>query len=144
MSKQGEQEDADPHPESFTSNDSAPAGDGIYRPPRLVPVPYDSSRPHLKTTSSLGGIPALASGRASYLKRLKDFEEENFSRLMMMKSDAKRPARDEEGLASAGNLAGGGDRRRAGGLADKVGDVLRSVDRVGGREQGDSYEGLRR
>ena len=62
----------------------------------------------------------------------------------MMKSDAKRPARDEEGLASARNLAGGGDRRRAGGLADKVGDVLRSVDRVGGREQGDSYEGLRR
>ena len=144
MSKQGEQEDADPHPISFSSNDSTPAGDGIYRPPRLVPVPYDPSRPHLETTSSFGGIPALASGRASYLKRLKGLEEENFSKLMMMKSDAKRRARDEEGLASAGNLAGGGDKRRAGGLADKVGDVLRSVDRVVGRGQSDGYEGLRR
>ena len=66
MSKQWEQEDADPHPESFSSNDSTPAGDGIYRPPRLVPVSYDPSRPHLETTSSLGEIPALAeSGRAS-------------------------------------------------------------------------------
>jgi U3 small nucleolar ribonucleoprotein protein LCP5 len=168
MSKQGEQEDAESHPESFSRNDSTPTGDGIYRPPRLAPVPYveksksekrrdrppvpsalatlsaDPSRPHLETTSGLGGIPALASGRASYLKRLKDFEEENFSRLIMKKSDAKRRARDEEDLALGGNLAGGGGRRRAGGLADEFGDVLRSVDRVSGRGQGDGYEELRR
>lgn len=168
MSKQGGQEDADSHPESFSRNDYTPAGDGIYRPPRLAPVPYvaksksekrrdrppvpsalatlsaDPSRPHLETTSGLGGIPALASGRASYLKRLKDFEEENFSRLIMKKSDAKRRARDEEDLALGGNLAGGGGRRRAGGLADEFGDVLRSVDRVSGRGQGDGYEELRR
>lgn len=145
--------------------------DLIYRPPRMAPVPYteksksqarrnrppvpsalssltvDPSRPFIESSSGLGGIPALASGRAQYLKRLKDFEEDNFTRLVMKKSDAKRRARDEEDLALGGDLGSGSalrGRRRAGGLEDEFNEVLRSVSRVtGGRSQGDGYEELR-
>ena len=145
--------------------------DLIYRPPRMAPVPYieksksqarrnrppvpsalsslsvDPSRPFIETSSGLGGTPALASGRAQYLKRLKDFEEDNFTRVVMKKSDAKRRARDEEDLALGGDLGSGSTvrgRRRAGGLEDEFNEVLRSVSRVtGGRGQGDGYEELR-
>lgn len=147
------------------------SGDLIYRPPRMAPVPYveksksqarrnrppvpsalsslsvDPSRPFIESSSGLGGTPALASGRAQYLKRLKDFEEDNFTRLVMKKSDAKRRARDEEDLALGGDLGSGSTlsgRRRAGGLEDEFNEVLRSVNRVaGGRSQGDGYEELR-
>ncbi|KAF8078059.1 hypothetical protein FPV67DRAFT_1463955 [Lyophyllum atratum] len=155
----------DAHDETFN--------DGLYRPPRVAPVPYteksksqlrkerpplpsalaslssDPSRPHTESTSGLGSTPSLASGRAAYLKRLNDFEEENFSRVVMKKSDAKRRARDEEDLALGGSLAGGGGkhRRRAGGLEDEFGDVLRSVERVHHRGviggKGDGYDELR-
>jgi len=145
--------------------------DGIYRPPRLAPMPYvektknqarqnrppipsalatltaDPSQPFLETTSGLGGAPALASGRAQYLRRLKNFEEENFTRVVMKKSDAKRRARDEEDLALGGDLGGGsGTRgRRAGGLNDEFSEVLRSVGRATGTHgQGDGYEELRK
>jgi len=145
--------------------------DLIYRPPRMAPVPYleksksqarrnrppvpsalsslsvDPSRPFIESSSGLGGTPALASGRAQYLKRLKDFEEDNFTRLVMKKSDAKRRARDEEDLALGGDLGSGPTlrgRRRAGGLEDEFDGVLRSVSKVsGGRSQGDGYEELR-
>ena len=145
--------------------------DLIYRPPRVAPVPYteksksqarrnrppvpsalsslsvDPSRPFIESSSGLGGAPALASGRAHYLKRLKDFEEDNFTRLVMKKSDAKRRARDEEDLALGGDLGSGSTlkgRSRAGGLEDEFNEVLRSVSRVtGGRSQGDGYEELR-
>ncbi|GLB35061.1 putative sas10/Utp3/C1D family protein [Lyophyllum shimeji] len=141
-------ENHDPH--------DATSKDGMYRPPRVAPVPYneksksqlrkeraplpsalaslsaDPSRPHVESTSGLGSTPSLSSGRAAYLKRLNEYEEENFSRLVMKKSDAKRRARDEEDLALGGSLAAGGGRhrRRAGGLEDEFGDVLRSVERV--------------
>ncbi|KAF5381121.1 hypothetical protein D9615_003862 [Tricholomella constricta] len=149
-------------------------GGEVYRPPRVAPVPYnekksksqlrkerpplpsalaslssDPSRPHMESTSGLGSTPSLASGRAAYLKRLNEFEEENFSRVMMKKSDAKRRARDEEDLALGGSLAGGGakHRRRAGGLEDEFGDVLKSVERASHRGSlggmGDGYDELR-
>lgn len=144
--------------------------DGVYRPPRLAPMPYvektknqarqnrppipsalatltaDPSQPFLETTSGLGGAPALASGRAQYLRRLKNFEEENFTRVVMKKSDAKRRARDEEDLALGGDLGGGsGSRGRAGGLNDEFSEVLRSVSRATGTHgQGDGYEELRK
>lgn len=146
--------------------------DGIYRPPRLAPVPYveksknkerqnrapipsalanlaaDPSQPFVESTSGLGGAPSLASGRAQYLKRLKDFEEDNFTRVIMKKSDAKRRARDEEDLALGGDLGGGSGhkaRRGAGSLNDEFSEVLRSVSRVtGDRGQGDGYEELRK
>lgn len=154
--------------------------DGIYRPPRVAPVPYtepsksksksreapaphaltslalsDPSRPHAETTSGMGSTPALLSGRANYLKRLNEFEEENFTRVVMKKTDARRRLRDEEDLALGGDLAAGagggagkGRRARAGALEDEFGDVLKSVGRgggmVGGRGVGDGYDELRR
>jgi len=145
--------------------------DLIYHPPRMAPVPYteksksqarhnrppvpsalsslsvDPSRPFVESSSGLGGIPALASGRAQYLQRLKDFEEDNFTRLTMKKSDAKRRARDEEDLALGGDLGSGSTlkgRGRAGGLEDEFSGVLRSVSQVSrGHSQGDGYEELR-
>lgn len=145
--------------------------DLIYRPPRMAPVPYaeksksqarhnrppvpsalsslsvDPSRPFIESSSGLGGTPALASRRAQYLKRLKDFEENNFTRLVMKKSDAKRRARDEEDLALGGDLGSESTlrgQRQAGGLEDEFNQILRSVSRVtGGLSQGDGYEELR-
>jgi len=155
----------------FVETSTENTNDGIYRPPRLVPMPYveksknqtrqnrppipsalatlaaDPSQPFLETTSGLGGAPALGSGRAQYLKRLKDFEEENFTRIVMKKSDAKRRARDEEDLALGGDLGGGSRHRgrQAGGLNDEFNEVLRSVSRVtGGHSQGDGYDELRK
>ncbi len=174
-----------PNPQNLTANDNDnegdyrdasrggasdlhQSGDGIYRPPRLAPVPYteapksksrnertavpsalnhlaaDPSRPHIETTSGLGGIPQLGSKRAAYLKRLQEFEEENFTRVMMKKSEAKRRLRDEADLAMGGDLGGSYNpraRRQAGGLEDEFGDVLRSVER---KHNGvDGYEELR-
>ncbi|KAF9448342.1 hypothetical protein P691DRAFT_792653 [Macrolepiota fuliginosa MF-IS2] len=156
--------------DSDTPNDDhRQSVDGIYRPPRLAPVPYteasksksrkerapipsalnhlaaDPSRPHVETTSGLGGIPQLGSKRAAYLKRLQDFEEENFTRVMMKKSEAKRRLRDEADLALGGDLGGSYNpraRRRAGGLEDEFGDVLRSVERS--YNGNDGYEELRK
>jgi U3 small nucleolar ribonucleoprotein protein LCP5 len=163
-----------------TNNDNTTTQDGIYRPPRVAPVHYtettksksksrdvpapralaalalsDPSKPHVESTSGLGSTPALLTGRANYLKRLNEFEEENFTRLVMKKSDARRRLRDEEDLALGGELGadagkGKGRRARAGGLEDEFGDVLKSVGRggdrtvVGGRGVGDGYDELRR
>jgi U3 small nucleolar ribonucleoprotein protein LCP5 len=105
----------------------------------------DPSRPHIETTSGLGGVPQLGSNRAAYLKRIQEFEEENFTRLVMKKSETKRRLRDEADLAFGGDLGGLYNpraRRRAGGLEDEFGDVLRSVER---RHRGnDGYEELRK
>ncbi|TFK29828.1 hypothetical protein FA15DRAFT_663101 [Coprinopsis marcescibilis] len=142
----------------------------VYRPPQLAPMPYvekpskkerrrgpiptalsqlaaDPSRPHVESTTGLGGIPSLASGRAKYLKQLTEYEEDNFTRVVTKKSEAKRRARDEEDLALGGDLADSGSgrrRRRAGGLEDEFGDVLRSVERgISRHGTGDGYEELR-
>lgn len=164
-----ESDDEDTH----TSTAKNANGDAIYRPPQLAPVPYveksskerrrerlpipsalaslqaDPSRPHVESTSGLGGMPDLQSGRAKHLKRVTEYEEENFTRIMMKKSDAKRRARDEEDLALGGDLADNGTgkngRRRAGGLADEFGDIFRSVNRGNGQlGQGDGYDELRK
>jgi U3 small nucleolar ribonucleoprotein protein LCP5 len=138
-------------------------GDGIYRPPRLAPVPYtaaplgkagkrtrappvpsalrslhDPFLPHAESTSGLGGTPAaMGSSRARALARLTEFEEENFGRVVLGKGAGKRRARDEEDLALGAELGagvrGGGKNRRRGGLEDEFGDVLRSVERGGTR-----------
>lgn len=150
------------------TDDTAGVGK-VYRPPRLAPMPYiekskkgsrrdrppvpsalaalvaDPSRPYEEATSGLGGTPSFASGRAKYLQRIQNYEEENFTRLIMKRSEAKRRARDEEDLALGGDLGGGLVRHsRAGGFEDEFGDILHSVSRVsGGRSQGDGYEELR-
>ncbi|KAK7035747.1 hypothetical protein R3P38DRAFT_3311739 [Favolaschia claudopus] len=153
-----------------TSADRDGDNDGIYRPPRLAPVPYtaaskgkktrappvpsalralhDPFMPHIETTSGLGGIPALESARAKQLRRITEFEEENFGRVVMGKGANKRRLRDEEDLALGAELGGGqgsgGKNRRRGGLEDEFGDVLRSVDRGGRGGVGDGYDELRK
>ncbi|KDQ59580.1 hypothetical protein JAAARDRAFT_56592 [Jaapia argillacea MUCL 33604] len=151
-------------------------GDGIYRPPKLAPMPYieptskhskrtrlppppsaltslthlDPSKPHLESASGLGNTPSLSSSRAREIARMTEFEEENMMRLVMKKKDAKKRAMDEAdialGLEGGGALGGGrGGRRRAGGLEDEFGDVLRSVGRRReGGGGGDGYEELRK
>ncbi|KAJ7491268.1 hypothetical protein FB451DRAFT_636521 [Mycena latifolia] len=153
-----------------SSHREADSNDGIYHPPRLAPVPYsaapktktkraapiptalrslhDPALPHTESTSGLGNTPALLSSRAKHLKRLQEFEEENFGRVVMGKGEGRRRARDEEDLALGAELGGGrggGKNRRRGGLEDEFGDVLRSVDRGGrGSRGGDGYDELRK
>ncbi|KAI0094081.1 hypothetical protein BDY19DRAFT_920726 [Irpex rosettiformis] len=153
--------------ESGKEGDSGRAG--IYRPPKLAPMPYtepmkakdkdktrrapvpgalaslahlDPSMPHVESASGLGSTPALMSKRARELKRMTEFEEENFTRLMMKKKDMKRRKQDEADLALGGNGTTGLNGR-GGGLEDEFGDVLRSVGRSRGGIVGDGYEELR-
>lgn len=144
-------------------------GDGIYHPPRLAPMPFveknphkprrrdvavpsalsslayvavDPSGPHLESASGLGSTPSMGSSRVAHLKRVTDFEEENFTRLVMKKSEAKKRARDEAILALGGDLSTG-SKGRIGGFGDEFGDVLRSVERGTRKQGGDGYEELR-
>ncbi|KAF8120950.1 hypothetical protein EV363DRAFT_1406709 [Boletus edulis] len=147
-------------------NEEADNRDGIYKPPKLAPMPYtenagdkrskrqpipkslssllhqDPSRPHLESSSGLGAMPALASGRAREIQRMTEFEEDNFTRLMMKKKEAQRRRRDEEDLALGGTGSSHG-RRRGRGLEDEFEDVLRSVGRTKASAIGDGYEELR-
>ncbi|TRM62761.1 hypothetical protein BD626DRAFT_548578 [Schizophyllum amplum] len=165
------QNDGDSDAESVASRASHSAGkDEIYRPPRLAPMPYnpttskekraskrtalppptalralaDPSQPHAESTSGLGTTPSLQSARARYLTRLNNYEEENFTRVVMRKRDALRRERDEEDMALGADLSDprrGGKNRRRGGLEDEFGDVLKDAERAGGA--GDAYEELR-
>jgi U3 small nucleolar ribonucleoprotein protein LCP5 len=73
-----------------------------------------------------------------------EFEEENFTRLVMKKRDARQRRRDEEDVALGGvPSAARSGRRRGGGLEDEFGDVLRSVSRSRTSGVGDGYEDLR-
>ncbi|TFK45998.1 hypothetical protein OE88DRAFT_1063701 [Heliocybe sulcata] len=141
--------------------------DGIYRPPKLAPMPYtetskkdksrrqhiptalsslahlDPSKPHLESASGLGGgTPSLTSARAREIARMTEFEEENMMRLVMKKKEAKRRKRDEEDIALGGTGVSG-RRGRGDGLDAEFGDVLRSVGRSRGGGVGDGYEELR-
>ncbi|VDC02474.1 unnamed protein product, partial [Peniophora sp. CBMAI 1063] len=129
---------------------------GVYRPPKLAPMPYtdaprgkeakaaakrrpipstlaalahlDPSAPHIESTSGLGAAPQHASARARELARMTEYEEENFTRLVMKKSAAKRRVRDEEDIALGGSGLGervAGRRGRGGGLEDEFADVFR-------------------
>ena len=148
--------------------------DGIYRPPKLAPVPYteastkskdkskdrrapvpsalahlahlDPSKPYTESTSGLGGgAPAHGSARARELQRMTAFEEENFTRLVMKKRDAKRRTLDEADIALGGTGMASGSRRRVPGvgLEDEFGDIIRSVGRSRQGIVGDGYEELR-
>jgi U3 small nucleolar ribonucleoprotein protein LCP5 len=136
--------------------------DGVYRPPKVAPMPYteprskkdrrsrvpaalhtlmhtNPSKPHIETTSGLGNMAALTSKRTRELQEMAEWEETNMARLVMKKRDARRRAQDEADIALGGIGAGG---RRGGGLADEFDDVLKSVSR--NRIAGDGYEELRR
>ena len=141
--------------------------DEIYRPPRLAPMPYtepqkskdktrkgpvpttlsslahlDPSMPHAESASGLCSTPSLQSKRAKELQRMTEFEEENFTRLVMKKKDAKRRKADEANVA-LGGIGVAGRHGRGGGLEDEFSDILRSVGRSRSGVVGDGYEELR-
>ncbi|KAL4253992.1 hypothetical protein ABKN59_003054 [Abortiporus biennis] len=154
--------------EGAQEEEAKDTADGIYRPPKIAPMPYtetrkdkkdrrgplpsaltslaqmDLSMPHIESTSGLGSTPALMSKRAKELQRMNEFEEENMTRLIMKKKDAKRRIQDEADIALGGTGGGGlGRRGRGGGLEDEFGDILRSVGRSRSGVIGDGYEELR-
>jgi len=155
-----DEEDAD---EDEYADDADKDQDGIYRPPKLAPMPYveptskrsdrkpvpkalssliysqDPSRPFVESSSGLG---ALQSDRRRELDRMREYEEENFTRLVMKKKDAKKRARDEANVALGGG-AQGNSRRRGRGLEDEFADVLTAVGRTRTGVLGDGYEELR-
>ncbi|KAH9843147.1 uncharacterized protein C8Q71DRAFT_237074 [Rhodofomes roseus] len=141
---------------------------GIYRPPKLAPMPYtepraekdksrrlpvpsalstlahlDPSKPYMESTSGLGSTPALMSARARELQRMTEFEEENMTRLVMKKKDARKRKMDETDIALGGSGAASSRRGRGGGFEDEFGDILRSVGRSSRGAVGDGYEELR-
>jgi U3 small nucleolar ribonucleoprotein protein LCP5 len=136
---------------------------GIYRPPKVAPMPYtesrkkdsrqlpvptalsglsrlDPSQPHVESTSGLGNMPSLTSNRAREIQEMNEWEETNMTRLVMKKKDDKRRRQDEADIALGGLGAGG----RRGGFEEEFGDVLRSVARSQRGVVGDGYEELRK
>jgi len=141
--------------------------DGIYRPPKLAPMPYveptskeararrpppaphalaslaylDPERPFVESAGGLGIVPSMQSARARELQRMEEFEEENMTRLVLKKKDDRRRKKDEEDIAlgGAGGITG---KRRGGGLEDEFADVLRGTHRRTALT-GDGYEELR-
>ena len=107
--------------------------DGIYRPPKVAPMPYtettskdkerrdrmpaalnnlayvDPNNPHIESTSGLGGGgprgTGLVSARARELARMTEFEEENMTRLVMNKREGKRRKTDEATIALGGSAS---------------------------------------
>lgn len=145
----------------------ATSQDGIYRPPKLAPMPYveptskeararrappvphalaslaylDPDRPFMESATGLGIIPSMQSARARELHRMEEFEEDNMTRLVLKKKDERRRRKDEEDIALGG--AGGiTSKRRGGGLEDEFVDVLKEG-RRGRTLTGDGYEELR-
>jgi len=157
-----------PDDDNEQGSDAASAG-GIYRPPKLAPMPYveptskeararrarpaphalaslaylDPERPFMESATGLGIVPSMQSARARELRRMEEFEEENMTRLVLKKKEERRRKKDEEDIAlgGAGGITG---KRRGGGLEDEFSDVLREERHGRGRALlGDGYEELR-
>ena len=149
--------------------------DGIYRPPKVAPMPYteapskdknrrdrmpaalnnlvynDSNIPHTESTSGLGGGGSRGSGlvsaRARELARMTEFEEENMTRLVMNKKEAKRRKPDEATISLGGSASmvhnGRSRAARGVGLADEFSDLIRARDKPSRFAGADGYEELR-
>jgi len=91
--------------------------------------PYEASSAGV----GVGGRGRLAtntSARAKALARMEEFEEENFTRLVMSKKDSRKRRRDEADVALGGaGLSSGRDGRRriGGGMEEEFGDLLRGA-----------------
>ncbi|KAG2080966.1 hypothetical protein BD769DRAFT_1553153, partial [Suillus cothurnatus] len=117
--------------------------DGIYRPPKLAPMPYTEIA--VDKRSKRQPVPKALSTllhQDPSRPHVEDFEVENFTRLVTKKKDARRRRKDEEDLA-LGGTGTGMDRKRGRGLEDEFADVLHSVGRTKKEVLGDGYEELR-
>jgi len=139
---------------------------GVYRPPKLAPVPYsetgpkdrtkrkvpvptaldalihlDPSAPFSESTSGLGGGTATSNSIVrARVDHMTKYEEDHMMRLVLSKREAKRRKLDETNIALGGM---GGTGRRGGELEDEFADILKSVNRKRGAKIGDGYEELR-
>lgn len=151
------------HPTRDTNLD-----DGIYRPPKVAPVPYnevsgsktkktraapiaktlsslahlDPEMPHSESVSGLGGgLATKSSAVRARLEEMTRFEEENMTRMLLNKKESRRRLRDEADIALGGM---GGAHARGGGLEEEFDDILKSVSRNKASKLGDGYEDLRK
>lgn len=142
---------AEPEKKKATDGDEE---DGVYRPPRVAAMPYNEptkgrkerrapallsefaagldGAPAVQTTTGLSTRPVLAGAhtnsasakRAAELKRIQEFEEDNMTRLVTTKREAKRRRDDEEALALGFGVGGRGRLRRQNGLEAELEGVL--------------------
>lgn len=140
-------------PKQQRRNDADDDTDAVYRPPRISAVPYNepssSSKrserrapallsefaagldgaPGVQMTTGLSTRPIMghtnsaSAKRAAELKRIAEFEEDNMTRLVTTKREAKRRRDDEEALAM-GFGVGSGRSRRKNGLEAELEGVL--------------------
>lgn len=111
-----------------------------------------SSNPYEASSAGIGAARGGGSTRARALERMEQYEEDNFTRLVMSKKDAKRRRRDEEDveLGGAGLSSGKRAGRVGGGMEEEFGDLLRSAESGGGRKSrkashaADAYNSLRK
>ncbi|GAA6041317.1 hypothetical protein JCM8097_001336 [Rhodosporidiobolus ruineniae] len=144
---------------------------GVYRPPRVAAMPYteapakrkkakrtampshlvsdmslamSSATPYGESTTglSVSHDPSLQSGTARHLKRVEQYEMENFTRMRMSKKDAKKRRAEEEEVAFGGLGAGKGGKRRLGGFGAEFDDLL-GGDRGGEKRRDGAYEAMR-
>ncbi|EJD46064.1 hypothetical protein AURDEDRAFT_113768 [Auricularia subglabra TFB-10046 SS5] len=154
-----------------SDHDGSHERSGVYRPPKVAPVPYiessgkdkskrtrvpaalaalgriDESAPLLESTTGIGAKATFDSARARELEHMTRFEEDNMTRLVLAKRDDKRRRRDEEHIALGGRGEAVG-KRRGGGLEDDFADLLKAPRRgkkkaSAGAGLGDGYEELR-
>ncbi|KAJ9480067.1 U3 small nucleolar ribonucleoprotein LCP5 [Pseudozyma hubeiensis] len=112
--------------------------------------PYEASSAGVGV-GGRGRLAANTSSRAKALARMDEFEEENFTRLVMSKKDARKRRRDEADVALGGaGLSSGRDGRRriGGGMEEEFGDLLRGsgLDGRGGKKAkkaASAYDALR-
>lgn len=100
--------------------------------------PYEASSAGVGV-GGRGRLAANTSARAKALARMEEFEEDNFTRLVMSKKDARKRRRDEADVALGGaGLSSGRDGRRriGGGMEEEFGDLLRGsgLDGRGGKK----------
>ena len=91
--------------------------------------PYEASSAGVGV-GGRGRLASNTSSRAKALARMEEFEEENFTRLVMSKKDARKRRRDEADVALGGaGLSSGRDGRRriGGGMEEEFGDLLRGA-----------------
>lgn len=106
-----------------------------------------STNPYETSVGGVGGdlaIGTAGSARARALRRMQEFEEDNYKRLSLNKKEAKKRRRDEQDVALGGlGLSSRGDRLR-GGMEEEFGDLLRGSERdARRRERGDERDAYR-
>ncbi|WFC96595.1 hypothetical protein MBRA1_003256 [Malassezia brasiliensis] len=96
-----------------------------------------STNPYETSTAGVGGgaVGTAGSSRARALKRMQEFEEENYKRLSMSKKDAKRRRRDEQDVALGGLGLSAHKDRIGGGIEEEFGDLLRGSERDARRRE---------